>query len=102
MPPPGALAHISEPFAEHLVMSLLFLLSLRGSKLRRSNMQEFRQGGMSSELDDTAEGFCAFGLDVLRCPRCAGRMPLMATIDDLAVIQRILAHLGLPGARAGA
>ena len=52
-------------------------------------MQEFRQGGVSSELDDTAEGFCAFGLDVLRCPRCAGRMPLMATIDDLAVIQRI-------------
>jgi hypothetical protein len=43
----------------------------------------------------------AFGLDILRCPRCAGRMQLMATIDDPAVIQRILAHLGLPGARAG-
>jgi hypothetical protein len=25
----------------------------------------------------------------------------MATIDDLVVIQRILAHLELPGARAG-
>jgi hypothetical protein len=37
----------------------------------------------------------AFDLDVLRCPRCAGRMQLMATIDDPAVIQRILAHLGL-------
>ncbi len=36
-----------------------------------------------------------FGLEVLRCPRCAGRMQLMATIDDPAVIQRILAHLGL-------
>ena len=43
----------------------------------------------------------AFGLDALRCPRCAGRMQLMATIDDPAVIQRILAHLGLPDARAG-
>jgi hypothetical protein len=28
-------------------------------------------------------------------------MQLMTTIDDPAVIQRILAHLGLPGARAG-
>lgn len=41
----------------------------------------------------------AFDLDVLRCPRCAGRMQLIATIDDPAVIQKTLAHLGLPGAR---
>ena len=41
----------------------------------------------------------AFDLDVLRCPRCAGRMELIATIDDPAVIHRILADLGLPGAR---
>ncbi len=43
----------------------------------------------------------AFDLDVLRCPRCAGRMELIATIDDPAVIHRILAHLELPGARDG-
>jgi putative transposase len=43
----------------------------------------------------------AFDLDVLRCPRCAGRMQLIATIEDPAVIQRILAHLGLPGIREG-
>jgi hypothetical protein len=43
----------------------------------------------------------AFDLDVLRCPRCAGRMELIATIDDPAVIARILAHLGLPGVREG-
>ena len=43
----------------------------------------------------------AFDLDVLRCPRCAGRMQLIATIEDPAVIQRILAHLGLPGTRDG-
>jgi len=41
----------------------------------------------------------AFDLDVLRCPRCAGRMQLIATIEDPAVIQRILAHLGLPDTR---
>ena len=43
----------------------------------------------------------AFDLDVLRCPRCAGRMQFIATIEDPAVIQRILAHLGLPGTREG-
>ena len=32
---------------------------------------------------------------------CAGRMELIATIDDPAVIHWILAHLGLPGARDG-
>jgi hypothetical protein len=43
----------------------------------------------------------AFDLDVLRCPRCAGRMELIATIEDPAVIARILAHLEGPGARDG-
>ena len=43
----------------------------------------------------------AFDLDVLRCRRCAGRMELIATIDDPAVISRILAHLRSPGARDG-
>ena len=43
----------------------------------------------------------AFDLDVLRCPCCAGRMELIATIDAPAVIYRILAHLGRPDARAG-
>jgi hypothetical protein len=43
----------------------------------------------------------AFDLDVLRCPRCAGRMLLIATLEDPAVIQRILAHLGLPASRDG-
>jgi hypothetical protein len=37
--------------------------------------------------------------DVLRCRRCSGRMQLIATIDAPAVIQKILAPLGLPGAR---
>ena len=36
----------------------------------------------------------ALDLDVLRRPPCAGRMQLIATIDDPAVIQKIPAHLG--------
>jgi hypothetical protein len=31
---------------------------------------------------------------VLACPRCGGRMIVLATIDDPAVIARILTHLG--------
>jgi uncharacterized protein YbaR (Trm112 family) len=38
----------------------------------------------------------ASGFDVLACPRCAGRLKLVALIQDGAVIQRILRHLGLP------
>jgi len=38
----------------------------------------------------------AFERDVLACPRCGGRMRLIATIEDPLVIRRILAHLRLP------
>lgn len=37
-----------------------------------------------------------FGVDVLACPRCGGRLRLVALIDQASVIQRILRHLGLP------
>jgi len=38
----------------------------------------------------------AFGFDVLKCPRCGGRMKLIATITSPRVIRAILDHLGLP------
>jgi hypothetical protein len=37
----------------------------------------------------------AFETDVLACARCGGRMTVLATIEDPAVIHRILTHLGL-------
>ena len=37
-----------------------------------------------------------FGLDVLACPRCGGRLRLIALIEQAAVIKRVLGHLGLP------
>ena len=37
-----------------------------------------------------------FGFDVLACPRCGGRLPLVALIEQASVVQRILRHLGLP------
>ena len=37
-----------------------------------------------------------FGLDVLACPRCDGPLRIIALIEQAAVIERILRHLGLP------
>jgi hypothetical protein len=38
----------------------------------------------------------SFGFDVLACPRCGGRLRLIALIDEPGVIRRILSHPGLP------
>ncbi len=38
----------------------------------------------------------AFGFDVLACPRCGGRLQVIALIEEAAVIRRILQHLGVP------
>jgi hypothetical protein len=37
-----------------------------------------------------------FGFDVLACPRCGGRLRLVALIEQAPVVRRILRHLGLP------
>jgi hypothetical protein len=37
-----------------------------------------------------------FAIDILSCPECGGRLRLIATITDHAVITKILDHLGLP------
>jgi hypothetical protein len=39
-----------------------------------------------------------FAVDVLRCPRCAGRMRILALLTEPDPIAAILAHLGLPTA----
>lgn len=36
------------------------------------------------------------GFDVLACPRCGGRLRLLALIEQAGVIGRILRHLGVP------
>jgi hypothetical protein len=37
-----------------------------------------------------------FGIDVLECPRCGGRLRLLALIEQARTVERILRHLGLP------
>ena len=38
----------------------------------------------------------SWGVDVLDCPKCHGRMELVACIEDTVVAHKILDHLGLP------
>ena len=37
-----------------------------------------------------------FGFDMLACPRCCGRLRLIALIEEAAVIGRLLRHLDVP------
>jgi hypothetical protein len=37
----------------------------------------------------------AFGIDVLECTRCGGRLRLLATIEAPHVVRAILSHLGM-------
>jgi hypothetical protein len=38
----------------------------------------------------------SFSVDVLECPKCHGRLRVLAVITDREPVQRILAHLGMP------
>jgi hypothetical protein len=37
-----------------------------------------------------------FAVDVLACTQCGGRLRLIATVEEPAIVDRILRHLGLP------
>ena len=37
----------------------------------------------------------SLSVDVLKCPKCHGRLPVVAVITEREPVQRILAHLGL-------
>jgi len=52
---------------------------------------ETRRGYLWSQLMQRT-----FGLDVLACDQCGGRLRLIALIEEASVMQRILRHLGLP------
>lgn len=38
----------------------------------------------------------SFAVDVLACPRCHGRLRVLAVITEREPVRRILAHLGMP------
>jgi hypothetical protein len=37
-----------------------------------------------------------FGIDILECPRCGGRLDIVAFIEKPSAVTAILDHLGLP------
>jgi uncharacterized protein YbaR (Trm112 family) len=38
----------------------------------------------------------SFAVDVLECPKCHGRLRVLAVITEREPVRRILAHLGMP------
>ena len=50
---------------------------------------------MATPLREVQYESHSFEADVLACPKCGGRMIVLSTIEDPAVIRRILTHLGL-------
>jgi hypothetical protein len=68
------------------------LLTLLGDQPDESQLLPIRQ----RRLNWAALLRRVFALDVLQCPECDGRMVVLAAINDPAVAQKILAHLGLP------
>jgi hypothetical protein len=40
----------------------------------------------------------SFDVDVMKCPKCQGRLRVLAVITEREPVQRILAHLGVPTA----
>ena len=78
-----------------------------GRDIRPARPARVRGDGNDADSDAVGRrdgrGWCwaalmrrTFGFDVLACPRCGGRLRLIALIEDAAVIGRILRHLGLP------
>ena len=37
-----------------------------------------------------------FAIDITTCPQCGGPLTILASIEEPAVIAKILTHLGLP------
>ena len=46
---------------------------------------------MSVSLREVQYETCSFGVNVLACPRCGGRLRLVALIDQASVVERVCA-----------
>jgi hypothetical protein len=75
----------------------------RDAGVKESATAQAREADPADTARRQARGQCwaalmqrTFGFDVLACPRCGGRLRLIALIEEAPVIGRILRHLGLP------
>jgi catechol 2,3-dioxygenase-like lactoylglutathione lyase family enzyme len=57
---------------------------------------ELRALGIGATAPRFSPEYALFALDILACPDCGGRLRLLATIEDRAVVEKILTHPGLP------
>jgi hypothetical protein len=46
--------------------------------------------------DATLLRLCDYSVDVLECPKCHGRLRVVAVVTERDPVRHILAHLGLP------
>jgi 23S rRNA U2552 (ribose-2'-O)-methylase RlmE/FtsJ len=51
---------------------------------------------LARRLDWAALLLRVFAIDVLECPKCEGRMRILAVITDPDAVERILEHFELP------
>ena len=75
----------------------------RDTGVKESAAEQAREADPAETARRHVRGQCwaslmarTFGIDVLACPRCGGRLRLIALIEQAAVIDRILRHLGVP------
>ncbi len=75
----------------------------RDAALTDTALAQAREADPTETARRQARGQCwaslmarTFGFDVLACPRCGGRVRLIALIEEAVVIARILRHLGMP------
>ena len=73
-----------------------------GAGLKTSAAELAREGDPAETARRQARGQTwallmarTFGFDLLACPRCGGRLRLIALIEEAVVIGRILGHLGV-------
>ena len=75
----------------------------RDTGVKESAAEQAREADPAETARRQVRGQCwaslmarTFGIDVLACPRCGGRLRLIALIEQAAVIDRVLRHLGVP------
>ncbi len=82
-----------DPEEWYRIMDRFFLILSDGVHRFEGTVDKFTGDGIMALLRRT------FEIDVLACPECGGRLRLLATIEDPAVIRKILSHLGIAAER---
>lgn len=91
-PTAEAVAPAHDPATNLAQVDPELLLTLLGDPPDEASLLPVRQ----RRLDWAALLRRVFQIDILQCPRCQGRMKVLAAINDPGVAQKILRHLGLP------